>query len=59
MDRIKATQTCPHPNPQNFEYVTLYEECDREKRMNGKRGCKVADGIKVANYTDLTVRRFS
>ena len=56
---MKATQTCPHPNPQNFEYVTLYEECDREKRMNGKRGRKVADGIKVANYTDLTVRRFS
>ena len=56
---MKATQACPHPNPQNFEYVTLYEECDRERRIHGKRGGKVADGIKVANYTDLTVRRFS
>lgn len=56
---MKATQACPHPNPQNFEYVTLYKECDRERRINGKRGRKVADGIKVDNYTDLTVRRFS
>ena len=54
-----ATQTCPHPHPQNFEYVTLYEECDREGRINGKRGGKVAYGIKVANYTDLAVRRVS
>ena len=48
-----APQTCPHRNPQYFEYVTLHEECDRERRIIQKRETNVADGIRAANQLTL------